>query len=80
MWIRISSDLETDEHEIMNSEHVRFIRKVTRSIGETSVSCVDFKLDDTTVYWPFTSSVHRDKEFERIYSLLTERNENGKNS
>ena len=80
MWIRISSDLETDEHEIMNSEHVRYIGKSTKNIGDRRVSCIDFKIPETVMFWPFTSSVHRDKEFERIYSLLTERNENGKNS
>lgn len=79
MWIRISSDLETDEHEIINSEHVRYIGKSTKTFGEKPVPCIDFRIPETTMYWPFRSSVHRDKEYERIYSQLTERNQNGKN-
>ena len=81
MWIRISPDCETDEHEIINLSVVRYIRRNICDHNGTPTNVISFKLPDESIaYWPFTSSVRRDFEFERIHTSIKERDGYGKNS
>lgn len=80
MWIRISEDLETDEHEIVNLEFVLYLRRENLDHKGQNTPVISFRTSVTNVYWPFQSSRKRDTEYERIHRLIKEREEYGKNS
>lgn len=71
MWIRVSAQYETDEFEIINVDAIEYFRKSIHTKNDTQIYSISFDFKSGKCrYWPFTSSVARDKEFERLFRIL----------